>query len=658
MRSGLILVSLLIALPALSFDEPAYLIRVERQVGGDLVALRSGGLAVVLETLGSLFVEGNASDLAWLREHGYAAAVLDLDPRAWDYVQVGLRPDSDGEAIRAAGREVYSEQNWRIIRVPRGADLERLRQARAFVTRISHEAVDAPRWTPLPAVAAVDPMIQQMVSAVATRDVDGYWTDLVNNKPSGTRFSGSSGCDDAVAYCHDQLEALKVPAEYQGYDAGYAPNVIGTKTGVVTPARVYIVIGHVDDMPQFAKAPGADDNASGAVTVLESARAMSCFAFRSTVKFITCTGEEQGLLGSDAYAADAAAHGEDIRGVLNFDMNGWQGDGIPSPENLDLDYNEASADLGRLFAQCAENYGTGLAVDAFLCPSLTASDHYSFWRRGYKAVCGITDNEGYCGHIGNYPYYHTSSDTIAACGDKAFFYSTIKATVATLATLAEPFKIAFSTPSVACESPARLFVGDWDLDASSTRTETVAVEVWSGTEPTPETFTLTEQGVDSMVFAGDVLTTTAAPIHGDGKVSVAGGDIVTARYVDAKDCDGTANVSYIAEIAADCSAFLPAEITGLVVMGTPATHLDWVADELATRYDVGGGSLGELLSDGNWGRAACLADDRGSVGWDDPRENPPSGDALYYLVRGENVHGSGTWGRGSNGTERVLTACP
>jgi len=47
------------------------------------------------------------------------------------------------------------------------------------------------------------------------------------------------------------------------------------------------------------------------------------------------------------------------------------------------------------------------------------SDHAPFWFNGYSAICGITDNEGFCGQGGNYPFYHQSSDTIANCGTGA-----------------------------------------------------------------------------------------------------------------------------------------------------------------------------------------------------------------------------------------------
>ena len=163
-------------------------------------------------------------------------------------------------------------------------------------------------------------------------------------------------------------------------------------------------------------------------------------------------------------------------------------------------------------------------MDAFYCPSLSASDHYPFWQNGYHAICGITDNEGYCGHGGNYPYYHTSDDTIANCGDPTFFYGAVKASVATLAEMAEPFKITFSRDSFACDSAdVTVIVGDGDLNTDPGLAETVAVEIWSDTETVPEILILTERGPDDMVFDGVMAVTDQPPANGDGLLSVSPG---------------------------------------------------------------------------------------------------------------------------------------
>ena len=654
---------ILLSLPVLASAEPEFLIRVGRQASNDLATLRMAGFPVVHETLGSLFLEGDAKHVEGLRDRGFAVTLLDQGPEGWDYVQVGLRPDSDLAVVQRTGTEVFAEENWRLFRLPRGTPLEALAEARVFLTRLPHEPAAPPDSRPIAAWPlsegrlAADPLIQQMVNRVSAASINRYWNDIVKNPPTPYRWTLSVGCRNAATYCYNELQSVNVPPAYQNYNSGYAPNVIGTHAGAVTPGQVYIVIGHLDDMPWNQNAPGADDNASGSVTVLESARVMSCYGFKSTIKFITCTGEELGLVGSGAYAADAAARGEDIRGVINFDMNGWQGDGIPSPENLDLNYNDPSSDLAMLFAQCAADYNTGLVVDAFLCPSMSASDHYPFWQRGWKALCGITDNEGYCSHGGSYPYYHTKLDTIANCGAPSFFYSTIKATVATLATLAEPFKITFDNQAVPCDQPGRLLLADRDLNTNPATSQTVAVEVWSSSEPVPETIVLTEDGVDSMIFTGEVPTSSGPPVAGDGIVAVAGTDTITARYVDALDCDGGVSVTYTGNASADC-AVVPGEVSALMTDQGVWTHVGWAAVPRADRYDVAGGMVSDLGADRDFSRAACLADDLPAVWWDDTRQDPSPGNGYYYIVRGENAYGSGSYGSGRGGAQRLVTACP
>ena len=283
--------------------------------------------------------------------------------------------------------------------------------------------------------------------------------------------------------------------------------------GAIDPDEIYILVGHLDDLPSSGLAPGADDNGSGTVTVLEGARVASCYGFRKTARFLNVTGEEQGLLGSEAYAAAARARGDDIRGVLNFDMNGWEGDGTPVPENIDVSYNAISQWLGELYAENATTYQTGLVVDAFSCPSLTASDHAAFWQQGYPAIIGITDNHNYCGHAGTYPDYHESTDTIENNGDPTLFYASIRTAVATLAELAEPFVTTFGRASYACDGAAEVVVADAGRNLDPGVQETIEVVVVSDTEPAGETVTLTERGVDSKLFSASVSLSVGSPLR-------------------------------------------------------------------------------------------------------------------------------------------------
>jgi hypothetical protein len=585
--------------------EPEYLIRVDRRASTDRGLLLDNDIAVVMELAPCLLIQGDRGDIAKLESEGYEATVLDSAPTKWDYYQVGLRPDSDRVALGDVGTVIHTEENWVILRVTPGTNLDRLYDAKVFVAKVPRERISKPSLE-LPGKGAafnrppgpdhVVPLVQQMVNSVVNTDIMNYWTGVVPPNPpgTGTRYSTSTGCTTAAANIYNIYDGLGLSPQYQNYMSGYAPNTIGTITGAVNPGKVYILIGHLDDMPSSGYAPGADDNASGVVAGLEVAKIMSCYAFKNTVKFIACTGEEEGLYGSGAYAADAQSRGENIQGVIAFDMPGWEGDGTPVPENLDLNYNASipgSQALGQLFAACATDYGTGLVVDAFDCPSLDASDHYPFWQKGWAAVCGITDNEGYCGHNGTYPVYHTSNDTIAACGNPAFFYSGVRGTLATLAELGEPFKIILDRASYGCSVPVTIIVGDKDLDTNPTTTQTVTIQIWSTREGTPENVVLTEQGVNSMIFKGAINLTGSAPAHGDGLLSVNPGDAITAEYIDAVDCNGATDVTY------DAAGTVSTDCTGPVITNVLVTNISdttaavtWTTDEAANSRAIYGAS--------------------------------------------------------------------
>ena len=91
--------------------------------------------------------------------------------------------------------------------------------------------------------------------------------------------------------------------------------------------RYIIVSGHYDSIctnPTNAldDAPGANDDASGVAVVLETARAMSQYHFHATLVFLTVAGEEQGLLGSTYFAAQAKQNGWRVESMFTDDIVG------------------------------------------------------------------------------------------------------------------------------------------------------------------------------------------------------------------------------------------------------------------------------------------------------------------------------------------------
>jgi Zn-dependent M28 family amino/carboxypeptidase len=88
-----------------------------------------------------------------------------------------------------------------------------------------------------------------------------------------------------------------------------------------------IIEGHFDsrnvsNCDVTGSAPGIGDNATGTALVMELARVMSKYTFRSTIVFAVVTGEEQGLIGSTALAKYLDANNVLIKAVNNNDVSG------------------------------------------------------------------------------------------------------------------------------------------------------------------------------------------------------------------------------------------------------------------------------------------------------------------------------------------------
>lgn len=180
-------------------------------------------------------------------------------------------------------------------------------------------------------------------------------------------------------------------------------NVEAVKPGVTHPEQIYILCAHFDAISDdpWNRAPGAEDNASGTAALLEAARVLADYRLDATLKFVAFSGEEQGLLGSAAYAAAEAAGDADIRGVFNLDMIAY----LDEPgHDVEVRYNNFSRDLLARYREAARLYVPGYAIHA-VTSGQGGSDHESFWAHGYPALLSI-ENAG----KQFYPYYHKTTD--------------------------------------------------------------------------------------------------------------------------------------------------------------------------------------------------------------------------------------------------------
>ena len=109
-------------------------------------------------------------------------------------------------------------------------------------------------------------------------------------------------------------------------DGATLVNVVATLPGS-DPDRLVVVSGHYDTIPSdnmdpLSDAPGANDDGSGTVAVLEAARLMAGVQPRATVVFLCVAAEEQGLLGAQAQGELWQAQGKKVEAFFTMDIVG------------------------------------------------------------------------------------------------------------------------------------------------------------------------------------------------------------------------------------------------------------------------------------------------------------------------------------------------
>jgi hypothetical protein len=390
---------------------------------------------------GTQFLAGaDARQQRSLAAAGAEVTVVDPVLEKGGYYLAYFVPGAGRPALESFGEVLLVERDLALLHTsPEGA-------ATLGDTGVEVRAVtlDAKPWRPhapalaLPEVVQPDPLIQMMIDQVESTDVYSYtgglsgewpvdiggepYTIVTRNTNSGTPI------EKATQYAGEQLAALGLDVEYHQWSGPTYPNVIGELPGLVNPDDIYIIGGHLDDMPSSGPAPGADDNASGSVATLLAAKIMTQFEWGCTLRFALWTGEEQGLLGSHAYAQRAYNAGENILGYLNLDMIAWNT--LNSSPDIDL-YADPSlpptVELAELFADVVAAYNLDL-IPQVIPSGMGASDHASFWNYGYTAILGIED---YDGDDFN-PYYHTSNDLLEHL-DLDYYTDFVKASLATFA---------------------------------------------------------------------------------------------------------------------------------------------------------------------------------------------------------------------------------
>jgi len=186
--------------------------------------------------------------------------------------------------------------------------------------------------------------------------------------------------------------------------------------------------------PATGAAPGVDDDASGIGATLAIARDFAGRArqFRHTVRFCFFNAEEQGRIGSQAYAAHLKAVDAPVRAVICTDMIGFNSDTNTTFE-IHAGYTDAAVrDLSVPIAERIANWAVALGSPGpaqiykgtsssggsdrnLVDGAINRSDHASFHQQGYPAVVVSEDffvNLPTEPGADPNPNYHRAADTV------------------------------------------------------------------------------------------------------------------------------------------------------------------------------------------------------------------------------------------------------
>jgi len=241
-----------------------------------------------------------------------------------------------------------------------------------------------------------------------------------------SRHKNQPGNDKASQYIFEKLSSYGLTSYYQSFSAT-GKNVYAVQTGTEFPNQKLVICAHFDDMPSGTTAPGADDNASGTASVIEAARVFSNYSFPFTIIYALWDEEEQGLVGSNYYASNAATTGDSIIGVINLDMIAWDSNS-DNKANIHTRSVGTSLSLADKMIEMNSTFNIGLSL-VIKNPGSTYSDHASFWSNNYGAILLIEDGNDFNA------YYHTTSDIISAY-NIPYLIKSAKLAYATLASLA------------------------------------------------------------------------------------------------------------------------------------------------------------------------------------------------------------------------------
>lgn len=333
-----------------------------------------------------------------------AADMLVLDEKAFsdgNYYLVYCPKDEQSDYLKdKAIKVLYSDSNRMIVK---SNETQLVPAQNDGMVVISNRVARLPRLTrDFPNVTEENPDIRFVLEQVSQ---DSMYATVAYLQAYRNRKWNTEGAFSASDWIKSRFDALGLETEQQPFtymSQNAAPNVIAIQRGTLYP-DTYVVCGsHFDSYSYDAECPGADDNATGVASVLESARLLSQYDFDYSIIYCAFGCEEMGLVGSEAYSTRCRQENMDIIGYFNNDMNGYlYGDEV----HIHQIYPNSAEPCGAFYRNVGQVYYPEMVIEKKNF-SAGDSDHTSFNQNGYQGIYPFEDVNHYS------PYIHTADDTI------------------------------------------------------------------------------------------------------------------------------------------------------------------------------------------------------------------------------------------------------
>ncbi|KAF2036596.1 Zn-dependent exopeptidase [Setomelanomma holmii] len=277
-------------------------------------------------------------------------------------------------------------------------------------------ALAARQAAAFPSAVAQKTSVTPLLSKLSTSNMQSKLTTFVafNN-----RYYKSTTGKQSSEWLLQQVQAIATASGVSGVSVRAFSHPSWTQNSVIATipgksANIIAIGAHQDSVngasPTNGRAPGADDDGSGTVTILEAFRVLltdskvASGQAANTIEFHWYAAEEGGLLGSQAVFSNYKSSGKVVKAMLQQDMTGYVKPGSKESVGVITDYVDTG--LTTFIKKVITAYCTIPYVET-KC-GYACSDHASASKAGYPSAFVIES-----AFADTSQYIHTAQDTIS-----------------------------------------------------------------------------------------------------------------------------------------------------------------------------------------------------------------------------------------------------